>query len=268
MPFLDADEWGVLATQCQLVTAAERDPLYSVAAQELLDKNRCRELLTQLTPIIGSPPLAVTASLLSKRIAFLTTASCLYSMSAFNKGLNFSLDNSVVEYRHQQNLWRSRMPIIELSVSEPQADARQEWRAQICHHLFTDNLARLWSTFAEVSGISEIILWENTAVRVYSLYERRLTSVPPTASIQTPEQRLQQQQRIADDFQFLVQHAPSEWFLQKRNPLQRYFKTKQKVGDQSIRFRRTCCFYYKATQPQEYCSNCPLIKPAKRNIAC
>ena len=31
----------------------------------------------------------------------------------------------------------------------------------------------------------------------------------------------------------------------------------------SIRFRRTCCFYYDASNPVEYCSTCPLLRPKK-----
>ncbi|MFE4127156.1 (2Fe-2S)-binding protein [Kosakonia sp. YIM B13588] len=27
-----------------------------------------------------------------------------------------------------------------------------------------------------------------------------------------------------------------------------------------VRFRRTCCFYYKASTPVEYCHNCPLCR--------
>ncbi|XWJ89653.1 (2Fe-2S)-binding protein [Phytobacter ursingii] len=27
-----------------------------------------------------------------------------------------------------------------------------------------------------------------------------------------------------------------------------------------MRFRRTCCFYYKTVQPVAYCHNCPLCK--------
>ncbi|WP_226376161.1 (2Fe-2S)-binding protein [Pectobacterium quasiaquaticum] len=36
------------------------------------------------------------------------------------------------------------------------------------------------------------------------------------------------------------------------------------VSFRDVRFRRTCCFYYKASQPQEYCQNCPLLRPAKK----
>ncbi|WP_337022178.1 (2Fe-2S)-binding protein [Pantoea anthophila] len=39
-----------------------------------------------------------------------------------------------------------------------------------------------------------------------------------------------------------------------RRPLQ------QNAAGQSVRFRRTCCFYYKATDPAEYCLNCPLCR--------
>jgi ferric iron reductase protein FhuF len=259
MTFLEAEEWDILATQCRLSTFSNRDPIFSVIGSDLLDKDRCKELLRQLTPVMGSPSIAVTASLLSKRIAFLTTANCLYSMSVFNKGLNFSLDNCVIEYGYFNSVWHSRMPLIDLSVSTLQCETREDWRKDICHRLFADNLAHLWSMLVEVSGVSAAILWENTAVRVYGLYEHRLTEAQAATGIYS----LEQQKNIEGDFRYLIQQAPGELFLQKRNPLKQYFKKLQTVDKKLIRFRRTCCFYHKATSPQKHCSNCPLIKPVK-----
>jgi len=256
MTFLKDDEWDVLAEQCRLSTFSNRDSMYSVIGPQLLDKDRCKELLNQLAPIMGSPSIAVTASLLSKRIAFLTTASCLYSMSVFNKGLNFSLANCVIEYGYHDDIWHSRMPLIDCSVSSFQGDRRDDWRRDICHHLFADNLTHLWSTLIEVSGISAAILWENTAVRVYGLYERRLIEAQAATGLFS----LEQQENIKSDFDYLVQQAPGELFSQKNNPLKQYFKKPQTMDEKTIRFRRTCCFYHKATQPKKHCSNCPLIK--------
>ena len=49
------------------------------------------------------------------------------------------------------------------------------------------------------------------------------------------------------------------------NPLSHFRRPPTLVedGQRSIRFRRTCCFYYLATEPAEYCSTCPLLRPGK-----
>ncbi|MGH8813446.1 MAG: hypothetical protein ACREXO_15645, partial [Advenella sp.] len=135
----DADQWQVLTTRFMLIDASERHPVYSVPSADLLDPVRCAKLLREIGPIIGSPTLKVTASLLGKRIAFLSSAAALYAMTVFDKGLDLSLDNTVLEYQHDGK-WQSRMPLIDLTVTRPQAGKRSQWRERIVQQLFADNL--------------------------------------------------------------------------------------------------------------------------------
>src|SRR5699024_5945609 len=94
------------------------------------------------------------------------------------------------------------------------------------------------------------MLWENTAVRIYSLYERRMATLEGGAAA-----------RRDADFNFLLRTDPA-LFGMPFNPLHyfRFCPTRLSDGAE-VRFRRTCCLYFQATCPQEYCRACPLLRP-------
>jgi ferric iron reductase protein FhuF len=102
-----ASEWALLSGGLRLKDSDERDPLRSMKARDLLQEDVCEQLLDALGPVIGSPTRAITASLLGKRLSFLATGACLYAMSVYDKGLQMSLDNTVIEYGHDEGLWTS-----------------------------------------------------------------------------------------------------------------------------------------------------------------
>jgi len=179
----------------------------------------------------------------------------LYAMSVYDKGLLLSLDNTVIEYGHDDGLWTSSMPLAHSLPLAYGAGEREAWRETLVQALFAGLLKPLWQTFNRVSGVSRRILWENTAVRVYSLYEKRMTK------IDEPSVR----ERYEADFRWLLTQAQPALFGLDYNPLSHFRRppTLLDEGQRSIRFRRTCCFYYLATEPAEYCSTCPLLRPGK-----
>ncbi|WP_415770090.1 IucA/IucC family C-terminal-domain containing protein [Pseudomonas sp. LB3P38] len=250
-----AQEWSVLGGGLRLKDCTERDPLRSLMARDLLQEDVCVRLLDALSPVIGSPSRAITASLLGKRLSFLATGACLYAMSVYDKGLLLSLDNTVIEYGHDEGLWTSSMPLAHSPPLTYEAGEREAWRETLVQSLFAGLLKPLWQTFNRVSGVSRRILWENSAVRVYSLYEKRM------AKIDEPSVR----ERYEADFRWLMTQAEPALFGLDYNPLSHFRRppTLLDEGQRSIRFRRTCCFYYLATEPAEYCSTCPLLRPGK-----
>ncbi|KHN51003.1 IucA/IucC family C-terminal-domain containing protein [Pectobacterium fontis] len=263
---LTPPQWAMLSDTLQLTEASQQTEQDRCPSSRILDADYCRLLLEKLTPALLSPSIAITASLLVKRIGFLTTASSLYAMSVYNKGLNMALDNCVLEFGHQR-LWTSTMPLYDLTVSQPQAGMRDAWRASLFDTLFAQHLSPMLLTLSAVSGVSRRILWENVAVRVFSLYEQRIKWDDPGA-VCSPGMTLAQQ--VQQDFDALLS-APGERFGCDDNPLKPFFRAKMRVPSaknatsfRHVRFRRTCCFYYKASQPQEYCNNCPLLRPAKK----
>lgn len=246
-------QWALLTEGLRLRSYAERDSLHSLPASALLDEGTCSTLLDALGPVIGSPTRRITASLLGKRLSFLMTGACLYAMSAYDRGLALTLRNTVVEYGHREGAWVSCLPLNDLAASQPEPHQRDAWRAAVVTDLFAGLIQPLWHTLYRVTGVPRRILWENTAVRVYSLYERRL------AKEQAPEVRA----RCEADWHWLVTEAPGEVFGLDYNPLQHFCRppTALPGTDRCVRFRRTCCFYYQASTPVEYCSTCPLIRP-------
>lgn len=250
MVSLDQAEWEVLSSQFLLKKGDARNREHSIRAIDLLVPQKCADLLDSLTAAIGSPSRRITASLLSKRIAFLTAAPSLYAMSMYDKGLDLSLENCFLEYHYANKRWQSGMPLESLTATLPPMGLRAEWRRKIIVSIFSDNLSRLWQSLSSVAKVPLPVLWENTAVRVYSLYERRMMENSCTYA----------QGRIREDFTYLVRDAGPEMFGAVENPLAKFFWHKQRTphSTQPIRVRQTCCYYYKATEPQEYCSTCPL----------
>jgi len=257
MHALDDQRMDELHSLCGLKSATPGLPGLSVHGPEMLDKDICRDILNEVGRLLGSRSRKITASLLSKRIAFLTTSAALYPMSAYNDGLDLSLENCVIDYSHDSKRWQSSMYLYNLEATLPAPGARETWREDICRRLFSDNLARLWQALHEASGVTLSILWENTAVRVYSLYERRLMTI---GNINTARQ-------IREDFAYLTTDADGDLFDCKDNPLQRFYFDKTPAGEREIRYRKTCCYYY-LTPPQEYCSTCPLLLPSGKKRKC
>lgn len=250
-PDMDAAQWASLTGRLALVQADADSP--GLLADELFDPVRSTAFLDELGPQIGSPSRAVTASMLGKRHSFLATGASLYAMSVHNRAFDMSPGNVRVDPTHDGKLWRSRLLLQDLHTcpAPDDAQARHAWRDAMIAQLFGAHLAPLWRTLCAVSKLAPRILWENMAVRVYSLYENRM---PGDA---TPAQRT----RIAEDFSYLVGDAPGALFGLDHNPLARYFFPVTPVaGDEDgIRYRKTCCLYDKLPSG-ELCSACPLMR--------
>ena len=244
---LTPDERSYLYRYFRLRTCAEAD-IRNVTAHSLLDTDTCRGMLTTMMPLIGAPDLSITASLFVKRLAFLITGNVLYAMSVFDKGLILSLSNSRLEYAHDNGLWTSSLPA-DMTESVAPDDGRDRWREVIVGALFKDFLSPLLDALSRVSALPVQILWENVSVRVYSLYQGRMDCLDP-----------QQEQRRQADYGWLLNQADASVFGLPWNPLKRFNRPlKQTANGEKVRFRRTCCFYYKASSPVEYCHNCPLL---------
>jgi len=247
-------EWVVLVGPLRLRVLPEHDAARAVSPRVLLQEQPCRALLSELGPVIGSPTPAITASLLVKRFAFLATGACLYAMSVCDKGLRLSLDNCLLEYGHDDGLWTSCMPVADQTPCVYPRGERAAWRAAVVQALFAGLLAPLLESLHQASGVSRRILWDNTAARVYSLYEKRM------ANHSDPRVRA----RVESDFEWLLTQAPPALFGLRYNPLQHFRRAPTALADgRCIRFRRTCCFYYQASNPVEYCAACPLLRPKK-----
>lgn len=244
-------EWEVLAGFG--LKAYQQDEPLAIDSSKLLDDDLCLETLRKIMPELGAPNLKITASLVIKRVAFLMLAPVLYAMSGFDKGLDGSIKNSVFEYPLDNRIWQSKMPLKNTSVSVLKSsdnEDRDAWRSEILSRVFSGHLTLLVEQFYRLTKVSRRVLWENIAVRVFSIYEQRiLTNIA------------EEKRAIAEaDYAYLLDDTTTKLFGLKENPLTVFYRDKQltALSENPVRVRRTCCFYYQATEPPVYCGSCPL----------
>lgn len=147
--------------------------------------------------------------------------------------------------------WRNCAPRLVLeqeTVTAPPPGSREAWRDQVLERVFAGHLFPVWSTFAEVSGLKRSLLWENTAVYVYWLYEKKLPQFPEADPA-----------RIREDFSHLIQYASRDTFGDTVQPMSRFSRS----SGEAVRIRRTCCLYYRMGPNCSPCSNCPLTRKGR-----
>lgn len=251
-----AAEWQALAAYGLTQADSENEVGFRVNAEQLIDDKTCVVLLEQIQPALGAPNLKVTASLTLKRWAFLVLAPVLYALSRFDKGLDVSLAQCEFDYALQGRIWQSKLPLISVQVA-PLCSDRAAWRVQVLRQAFAEHLTPVVETMHRLTRCPKRILWENVAVRVFSIYERRVL----------PGLEGQQKVLAQADYAWLLSQEASAVFGLESNPIEEFdsaFTELEHVGE-AVRVRRTCCYYYRATEPQEFCSNCPLPMRLNRN---
>lgn len=227
----------------------------AVETRALLNDEICLNVLSQIRSDMGAPDLKIAASLVIKRMAFLTLAPLLSGMSCYNKGLDVAIDNCLFEYRMDNRRWQNQMPLKNVQVSVP-ATQRDVWRDTLLSRAFNGNLSLLVTQFHKLTRVPQAVLWENIAVRIFSIYERRIL----------PALARQEQMAIAQaDLSYLIDKTTTEIYHTATNPIARYYGKSSctAIPPATIRVRRTCCYYYKASEPVEYCSTCPLLHKPK-----
>lgn len=245
MSKLSSKEFVFLSNNFSLTKEKYKAKKNCIRSEEFLDEKKCLSILEELSICMNSSSLKITASLLSKRISYLAIFPALYSLSVYNKGLDLSLKNCFLDYNFDNNLWLSKLPIKDLNVSQLDvSNNRNKFREEIIRNLFLKHLFPLLNVLCKVSSVSEHIIWENMAVRLYSLYDKKISK------------------EENDDFSFLLNipdYKAKEFFGISFNPI-KYFNTYKIKNRQTNKFsiRKTCCYYYKVSLDNEYCKNCPL----------
>ncbi|MGF9911062.1 IucA/IucC family C-terminal-domain containing protein [Paenibacillus ehimensis] len=241
----DAEQSDYLAEEFHLSVDRRPEPARSVPVTDLLDEAACGAYLDAVTSLILSPSRMVTASAFSKRYAFLTIAPVLYAMTMYNKGLDLTMDRCAVPWPDDTHgSWLPGIILTTARVTEPAAGRRAEWREETISTLFSGHIAPLFRSLSKAAAVPISILWENAAVRLYSLYEKRIGEGAVSG----------------EDFAYLIHAAPARLFGETRNPLARFYGTASRRGNTSspARTRATCCFYYEVgSSDGSYCSNCP-----------
>ncbi|QGQ99117.1 hypothetical protein EHS13_31680 [Paenibacillus psychroresistens] len=246
-------EMDQLVKDYRLTLEPSLERRFSISAIDLLDKDKCLDYLDKVSSIFEASTEAATASLFAKRYSFLTIASSLYAMSSFSKGMDYSIGNCHIESIYKGQAWLPKVRLSNMQVSQPDEGNRNEWRDQVIRSIFAENIDKAWRSISKSAHISKAILWENTAIYVYWLYENTFREGA------SDDQLL----RIQNDFEYLINDAPAHLFGEKTNPLAKFNTPKQVTlaSAEPIRIRKTCCYYYQASdEPEDYCPTCPKIK--------
>lgn len=254
-------EWEYLNQELRLTDQIAEDDEYSVTSSALLDPQQCAAYLDRLQPLYRSSSRALTASMFSKRYAFMMVCPILYAMSMYRKTFSLAIDNCQLESAYFQlptrKTWMPNLLLRDPSVYELQSadvannELYAQQREDIVRRVFAEHLQPILQNISKVSSISRTILWENIAIYVYVLYENRLLK----------EANEEQRQRIQEDLYYLTQQAPNDCFGEKRNPLTQFYTKKRVVplSEQPQRVRKTCCAHYELPAPSDYCPTCPKI---------
>ncbi|MZQ80861.1 hypothetical protein GQF01_01740 [Paenibacillus sp. 5J-6] len=244
---LALDEWDYLSHQFGLREYGATRPAHSANALDLLNEEMCSDYLDQLSVLLQSPSRMITASQFFKRYAALSAVPQLYAMTVYNKGLNLAAENCFLEPGRS---WLEHVGLADMDVVVPEAGERHVWRNRVISAIFAENIGKLIAVMSKVANVPKSILWENVAVRIFSLYEKRIGITG------------EQQEQSRADFQYVVHQAPGALFGEKQNPLSRFYRksTLTSLSTTPLRVRKTCCFYYEVSSVKEYCTGCPKVK--------
>lgn len=245
----NSEQLDYLINHLRLTTDRSQDLKLSIPSIDLLDETKCSAYLDKLEGIFPSSSNILKASMFAKRYSYMTIASSLFAMTMFNKALDYSVENCQLESRYQDQTWLPNVRLTDWQVTKPGESDRCEWRYEVVKNIFAGNIAKVWRTLSKTANIPITILWENTAIYVYWLYEKRIGG----------EDAEHQKINIHEDFHFLLNKAPAALFGTAINPLTRFNSPKSNVpiSEQLVRIRKTCCYYYQISPDQSCCSTCP-----------
>lgn len=247
---LQPEQYQVLADNYRLTREVTEDRTYCLPFTDLLDLDKSQAYLEKVSKIYETDSSVATVSMFAKRYAYLVIAANLYAISYFNKAYNLELENGDMESEYHGGAWLPKARLKDWTLTEPVPGRRAEWRDEVLERMFAGNLSRVWAALAKHAKVPKSILWENTAIYVYWLYEKNFGEGA------NPKQ----QQQLEEDYHYLLHGAPAHLFGEKRNPLIQFNSPKiaRSGYEQPLRVRKTCCFYYITSDKQDdYCSTCP-----------
>ncbi|MBB6453474.1 ferric iron reductase protein FhuF [Salirhabdus euzebyi] len=242
---LVTEEKNILNDNFRLVF--EKNGQEVIPLESFLNHQFLHQYLLDLKDRLGAESLLAASSQFVKRLGFIITIPFLYSMSMFNKQLDVSFKNYYLVPRDVDNIWLPQLFLSDSITKElmglDRDEARQKHFIQI-----VENVKQLLDAVSCVGKVPKPILWENVAIYIYWLYEKRLET-----DVENEKTHIQ------DDFQYLLQKIPANIFGEAVNPFLKFYgnECETNASNAEIRIRKTCCFYYEANEEKSFCSTCP-----------
>ncbi|MBU9671806.1 (2Fe-2S)-binding protein [Planococcus sp. CP5-4] len=243
---LAAEESAYLSEHFRLLERVENEE--KILLSQLKDPIFLQSYLTRLQQELETESRIAAASQLIKRLGYLMIVPSLYTAAAYNKLLNLDFSKAYLVDRRQENLWIPHLFWGDLSAVKLSDESRLIEFEAFVEKLFQE-LSKIIHIISRHTPVPKSILWENTSIYVYWLYENRLM-------LEEDENvRLQAQ----SDFEFLLQDLPAGVFHEKVNQLQKFHHPKKidPESGEAVRPRQTCCFAYETGGGKAYCKTCP-----------
>ncbi|SDJ63494.1 IucA/IucC family C-terminal-domain containing protein [Salimicrobium halophilum] len=243
------DEEKFLNEHFRYFTEDHRDePVYErLNAESLLSRDGTEKALNHLHIYLESESFLTTGSFLGKRFGYYAITVPIVLMTLFDKFPDVSPAN--VEYvRIDENpKWFPKYYLKDKTTISPEEN-RKAWIEENMRQLFRDHLAPIFFHIHKTTRVSKKVLWENVAIYLYWLYERKLPEWYEGAELE----------RLREDFRFIVEELDGEPFGEKKNPFT-YFES-QPVLPTGARERKCCCLSYRLHEDSTFCKVCPHLK--------
>ncbi|MCA1055498.1 siderophore-iron reductase FhuF [Rossellomorea aquimaris] len=246
-PTLSDEQWALLGEY----RLQKWDPSVTggvEASRLLFEDGMMVRYLEERVALTGADELRTAASLFMKRYAFIPALGML-AATFWNRKLNLSPHNLIlVDHINEKGLWLPRIFLKDESAPEFTSQSEKE---EFFQSLFRGHLDIVISVLNETARLSKRILWENSAVYLFWVYENE--------AFVTSEELREKKER---DFAYLLSEENRHVFgAYKENPLNRYYtdKVHRDGFDEKIRVRKTCCLSYRLENGERFrCKTCPL----------
>ncbi len=219
-----------------------------IYGEQFLQKKNMRQLLMHIGNVFGSPDNKVTASLFIKRYSVYIAA--LEIMSKYNTQIALPLSRLTFLCAHRHIA--SYIPSVTSHVFKQ--EEREEWRKETMRQLFAEHVTLLIEMLAEETRLPRTTMWAHVAFYIHVMYKKWMGQ----------EEDEEVRKRLTDDFNYLINEAPVEWFGRVNcNPLQIQFcQFNHPVErNETISLRKVCCMNYKVGKT---CYTCPRIDDKER----
>jgi ferric iron reductase protein FhuF len=241
-----SNEIDILVERYRLTLFKNEHPL-SFPCSELLNQVFVNDLLNRLNRMYQSTENFVIASQFIKRYSFMVAVPFLYGLSMFDKEIDIDLQRTSLQSYDEGGAWLPKLNLTTFEVTTPDGKGRKEWRLDAFERLFKEHLSPIIKMLAQQGKVSRQILWENTAVYIFWIYESMMEQEPSNPL-------------ILEDFTALLEAEGALFGDYTYNPIGKFYMEKRYVAhkEKKMRVRKTCCFYNRLSGVQSSCTTCPL----------
>ncbi|NYF26354.1 (2Fe-2S)-binding protein [Sporosarcina sp. JAI121] len=193
----------------------------------IMPGTRERTLLA-LKDVLGAPNLAVTASIIGKRIGFL---GAIFTYAYLHYGMKYTINSNEIACTNSNNseIWLPHYYLGSVYVCEDTEKINAEW---IATNVYGKLFAPIIDSLISVKGLSRKTLLENCYIYMVWIFEKKQVDIAI--------------------FHELLKLSAEQFNAGVCHPM-RLFNEQQTT-------RTTCCLNYQLRNEVKHCKSCPLMK--------